>query len=42
MVTETYGDKLLGFAVTAMEGNPPETAGCPVRIIEDWTKLLAA
>ena len=42
MVTETYGDKLLGFAVTAMEGNPPEKAGYPVRSIEEWTKLMAA
>ena len=41
MIKDSFGEKMLGFAVTAKEGNPEEKNGYPVRTVEEWTKHLS-
>ena len=36
MIGSLFKDKLLGFAVTSMEGNPEEINGYPVHTVEEW------
>lgn len=34
------GEKLFGFAVTSLQGNPDEKYGYPVHTIEEWRRIL--
>lgn len=40
MIKAVSEEKLLGFAVTAMDGNPDEKYGYPVRSVEQWRSVL--